>query len=126
MQSSTGFNMLNEQIKAAIRKESPNIMKTAFRDIMKNDPRYRKEMVDIIKKEMTAINRRVDQGVDTANSIRENARVSGNEVYGRTIISGNPGQGNGSLYKQMKNKITYGVNTDKGSTLTNNGKFKIV
>ena len=121
-----GVHVLMEQIKGVLKKEAPQILRTVFRDAMKNDPRYRKEMVDIIKNEMNHMANKTAQGINAAQRLREDAQTPGNEVYGRTTLSGPPNLGNNSLYKQMKNKISYGVNTDKGSTLTNNGKRKIV
>lgn len=44
--------ILIDQIKSVIKKESPNITKRILRDAMKNDSLYRKEIVEIIKTEL--------------------------------------------------------------------------
>lgn len=83
-------------------------------------------MVDIIRKEMNEMANKSAQGIKAVQSLKDIAMTPNNEVYGRVTLHGNPTQDNDSTYKRMKNKIVYGVNMDKGSTLTNNGKNKIV
>lgn len=121
-----GTNTLVEEIRSVIQKEAPNITRKVVKESLKNDPRYRKEIVDIIKQEMIKMEARTAQGIDAARAARNGAMVPANEVYGRVMIGGNPVTDNTTFIKNLKNKISYGVNTDNNSLLTNNGKRKIV
>lgn len=58
------------------------------------------------------------------NNIKANAEVSQNDMYGHTeLLPNKDSHTNESLYKRMKNKISYG-STTKG--LKNNGARRMV
>lgn len=64
------------------------------------------------------------QAKSKLNGTRERAMANVNEVYGKVFYTGNQSAyENDSLYKNMKNKINYGFNSDG---FTNEGKRRVI
>lgn len=127
MPDTGGVHVVMEQIRAVLKKEGPEIIKKTMKESLKNDNVFKKEIINLLQADWESISRRAAQGINAAQTLRNNAHVSSTDIYGKTIITGNQSeQDNGGTYKRMKNKINYGVNTGDNSTLTNNGSKKMI
>lgn len=99
--------MIGFDLATTIRNQVSQILKRDLPELVNRQVRTE------LNTRMTAPSSSVDTILNNGVSLRNKAAIPITDSYGKIVIAPGPESlNNASLYKRMKNKINYGVNTD--------------